>query len=152
MKTRIFKWNWLLQQWVFFVYKTNIDIQCIPWVPIATSQVISGGKLHSTCINVLVHFLQRVFCSLLFNSLWDLLSLRGLVIYISQRLLSIYFCLGFSCCPYYRGVRYSEVSARRELTVFSVIFSPTCNSKTEKSNESNESNESKTNRDRFLDI
>ena len=28
-----------------------------------------------------------------------------------------FFCLGFSCCPYYRGVRYSEVSARRELTV-----------------------------------
>ena len=64
---------------MFFVCKTNIDIQCIPWVPIATSQVISGGKLHSTCINVLVHFLQRVFCSLLFNSLWDLLSLKGLI-------------------------------------------------------------------------
>ena len=29
----------------------------------------------------------------------------------------IYFCRGFSCCPYYRGVRNSEVSARRELTV-----------------------------------
>ena len=28
-----------------------------------------------------------------------------------------YFCLGFSCRPYYRGVHYSEVSARRELTV-----------------------------------
>ena len=26
-------------------------------------------------------------------------------------------CWGFSCCPYYRGVRYSGVSARRELTV-----------------------------------
>ena len=25
--------------------------------------------------------------------------------------------MGFSCCPYYRGVRYSGVSARRELTV-----------------------------------
>ena len=30
----------------------------------------------------------------------------------------ICFFLGFSCCPFYRGVRYSEVSARRELTVF----------------------------------
>ena len=139
----------LLQQ-CFFVCKTNIDIQCgIPWLPIATSQVISGSKLHSICSNFLVHFLQRVFCSLLFNSLWDLLSLRGLVIYISQRLLSIYFCLGFSCCPYYGGVRYSEVSARRELTVLSVIFSPTCNSKTKRSTESNKR---KTNRDRFLDI
>ena len=29
----------------------------------------------------------------------------------------ICFCWGFSCCPYYRGVRYSGVSARRELTV-----------------------------------
>ena len=29
----------------------------------------------------------------------------------------ICFCRGFSCCPYYRGVRYSGVSARRELTV-----------------------------------
>ena len=25
-----------------------------------------------------------------------------------------FFPLGFSCCPYYRGVRYSEVFARRE--------------------------------------
>ena len=30
----------------------------------------------------------------------------------------IYFCWGVSCCPYHRGVRNSEVSARRELTVF----------------------------------
>ena len=30
---------------------------------------------------------------------------------------SIYFCLGFSCCPYYWGVRYSGVSARRELSL-----------------------------------
>ena len=30
----------------------------------------------------------------------------------------IYFCPEFICCPYYRGVRYSGVSARRELTVF----------------------------------
>ena len=29
----------------------------------------------------------------------------------------IYFCRGFSYCPYYRGVRNREVSARRELTV-----------------------------------
>ena len=29
----------------------------------------------------------------------------------------IYFCRGFSCCPYYRGVRNSEMSATRELTV-----------------------------------
>ena len=29
----------------------------------------------------------------------------------------IKFCLGFSCCPYYRDVCNSEVSARRELTV-----------------------------------
>ena len=28
----------------------------------------------------------------------------------------IYFCQGFSCCPFYRGVRNSKVSARRELT------------------------------------
>ena len=29
----------------------------------------------------------------------------------------IYFCPGFSCGPYYRGVRSSGVSATRELTV-----------------------------------
>ena len=29
-----------------------------------------------------------------------------------------FFCPEFICCPYYRGVRYSGVSARRELTVF----------------------------------
>ena len=34
----------------------------------------------------------------------------------------ICFCWGFSCCPYYRGVRYSGVSARRELTVSLFIF------------------------------
>ena len=27
------------------------------------------------------------------------------------------FCLGLSCCPYYRGFRYRGVSARRELAV-----------------------------------
>ena len=32
----------------------------------------------------------------------------------------ICFRRGFSYCPYYRGVRYSEVSARRELTVFAL--------------------------------
>ena len=32
----------------------------------------------------------------------------------------IYFCRGFSCCPYYRGVRNSEVSARRELAELEV--------------------------------
>ena len=37
-------------------------------------------------------------------------------IYFSQTSV-IYFCRGFSCCPYYRGVRNSEVSARQELTV-----------------------------------
>ena len=26
----------------------------------------------------------------------------------------VYFCLGFSCCPYYRGASYSGVSAGRE--------------------------------------
>ena len=30
----------------------------------------------------------------------------------------ICFFLGFSCCPFYRGVRYSQVPARRELTVY----------------------------------
>ena len=37
-------------------------------------------------------------------------------VYFSQTT-EIYFCLGFSCCGYYRGVRYSKVSARRELTI-----------------------------------
>ena len=37
-------------------------------------------------------------------------------IYFSQTSV-LYFCWGFSCCPYYRGVRNSEVSARQELTV-----------------------------------
>ena len=38
-------------------------------------------------------------------------------IYFSQTSV-IYFCRGFSCCPgYYRGVRDSEVSTRRVLTV-----------------------------------
>ena len=35
----------------------------------------------------------------------------------------IYFCLGFSCCPYYWGVHYSGVSARRELSVFTHDYS-----------------------------
>ena len=30
----------------------------------------------------------------------------------------IYFCPGFSCCPYYWDVCYSGVSARRELTLY----------------------------------
>ena len=38
-------------------------------------------------------------------------------VYFSQTSVICFF-LGFSCCPFYRGVRYSEVSARRELTVF----------------------------------
>ena len=33
----------------------------------------------------------------------------------------ICFCRWFSCCPFYRGVRYSEVSERRELTVFRIL-------------------------------
>ena len=42
-------------------------------------------------------------------------------VYFSQMSV-IYFCPEFICCPYYRGVRYSGVSARRELTVFTVAF------------------------------
>ena len=38
-------------------------------------------------------------------------------IYFSQTSV-IYFCWRFSCHPYYRGVRNSEVSAKQELTVF----------------------------------
>ena len=45
-------------------------------------------------------------------------------IYFSQTSV-IYFCRGFSCCPYYRGVHDSEVSARQELTVLS-SFVLTC--------------------------
>ena len=37
-------------------------------------------------------------------------------VYFSQMSVT-YFCRGFSCSPYYRGVRYSGVSPRRELTV-----------------------------------
>ena len=37
-------------------------------------------------------------------------------VYFSQSSVN-YFCLGFSCCLYYRGVRHSKVSERRELTV-----------------------------------
>ena len=37
-------------------------------------------------------------------------------VYFSQTTI-IYFCPGFRCCPYYWGVCYSGVSARRELTV-----------------------------------
>ena len=36
-------------------------------------------------------------------------------IYFSQTS-AIYFCWRFSCCPYYRGIRKSEVSAWREFT------------------------------------
>ena len=39
-------------------------------------------------------------------------------VYLSQMSV-IYFYPEFICCPYYRGVRYSGVSARRELTVCS---------------------------------
>ena len=42
-------------------------------------------------------------------------------VYFSQTSL-IYFWRGFSCCPYYRGVRYSWVSAGRELTVLTKIL------------------------------
>ena len=35
-----------------------------------------------------------------------------------SKMFAIYFCEGFCRCPYYRGVRYSGVSARQELTVF----------------------------------
>ena len=44
----------------------------------------------------------------------------------------VYFCRGFNWCPYYRGVRNSEVSTRRELAVlffsfFSVLLAlPLC--------------------------
>ena len=38
-------------------------------------------------------------------------------VYFNQ-MSTIYFCLRFSCCPYYWGVRYSVASPRRELTVF----------------------------------
>ena len=34
----------------------------------------------------------------------------------------IYLCLGCNFCPYYRGVRYSRVSARQELTVLIKCF------------------------------
>ena len=47
-------------------------------------------------------------------------------VYFSQTRF-IYFCPGFSFCPYYRGVRYSGVSARRELTVAGVDRSNVCN-------------------------
>ena len=36
------------------------------------------------------------------------------------------FRRGFSCCPLYRSVRYSEVSARGELTVFIDWLEKTC--------------------------
>ena len=32
-----------------------------------------------------------------------------------------YFCLGSSCCPYYRSVRYSRVFARRALTALPIL-------------------------------
>ena len=35
-----------------------------------------------------------------------------------------YFCRGFSCCPYYRGVCNNEVSTRQELTVCNFIIYP----------------------------
>ena len=42
-------------------------------------------------------------------------------VYFSQTSV-IWFFLGFNCCPFYRGVRYNEVSARRELTVLSLQY------------------------------
>ena len=33
---------------------------------------------------------------------------------------NVYFCLGFSCCPYHQGAHYSGVSARRELKVMAI--------------------------------
>ena len=48
----------------------------------------------------------------------ELVSLIARVgIYFSQTSV-LYFCRGFSCCPYYRGVLNSEESARRELIAF----------------------------------
>ena len=35
----------------------------------------------------------------------------------------LYFSLGFSCCPYYRRLRYSRVSASRESTVLGILNS-----------------------------
>ena len=37
------------------------------------------------------------------------------------RVLQFIFALGFSCCPYYQGVRYSAMFARRELTVVGLM-------------------------------
>ena len=41
------------------------------------------------------------------------LELESSLVYISQTS-AIYFCLGFSCCLYYRSVHYIWVSVRRE--------------------------------------
>ena len=38
-------------------------------------------------------------------------------VYSSQTAV-VYFCRGFSCCSYHRGIRNTEVPARRELTDF----------------------------------
>ena len=52
--------------------------------------------------------------------IWLLSVFSGTAIerWLKNPLSSIWqFFLEFSCCPYYRGVRYSGVSARQELTV-----------------------------------
>ena len=49
-------------------------------------------------------------------------------VYFSQTSV-IWFFLGFNCCPFYRGVRYSEVPARRELTVRQFFKHHTANDK-----------------------
>ena len=148
-----------------FVCKTNIDIQCIPWVPIATGQE-SGStssekeqmqRNYTPRASTFWYIFLKVFLFSKFNALWDLLSLKGLVIDISQTP-ATYFCLGFSCCPLLsvlvsgRPLKRVVCKARVDcpLTVFSVFFSPSCNPA--KTNRSNEPNKTKTNRDRFLDI
>ena len=70
------------------------------------------------------YVIDKLTCEIMENKplgsrMWFLWILRVLYFPVKHSCLynnMIYFFLGFSCCPYYRGVRYSGVSARRELT------------------------------------
>ena len=70
------------------------------------------------------YVIDKLTCEIMENKplgsrMWFLWILRVVYFPVKHSCLYnniIYFSLGFSCCPYYRGVRYSGVSARRELT------------------------------------
>ena len=72
----------------------------------------------SHCMSVYGSFFESTVPSLYCGHCRDLQLVSSLArVRNSRSLFQSNVCLAFSCCPYYRSVRYSGVSARRELTL-----------------------------------